>query len=198
MLHGEQFDSMFLKLWWLRRCAKISDFSLSRLLGRSREIFFPRLCFLSFWPSLAIYFLLVAVHAFAYVCEKITSVRLYTHVIHLYFRLVNSPSSDSGPLIKVLSIILQTVNLSEYSLESRQTNQNQQEQAPTFIHPKKPHSRRHSLKTPHTPEIAFQTHTEFVKTISQTAELWLVAFNDISLPYLWPYRFGHWRLSGER
>ena len=54
MLHGEQFDSMFLKLWWLRRCAKISDFSLSRLLGRSREIFFPRLCFLSFWPSLAI------------------------------------------------------------------------------------------------------------------------------------------------
>ena len=48
MLHGEQFDSMFLKLWWLRRCAKISDFSLSRLLGRSREINFPRLCFLSF------------------------------------------------------------------------------------------------------------------------------------------------------
>ena len=167
--------------------------------GKVTWIFFPEALFPQFLTfSGHHYFLLVAVHAFAYVCEKITSVRLYTHVIHLYFRLVNSPSSDSGPLIKVLSIILQTVNLSEYSLESRQTNQNQQEQAPTFIHPKKPHSRRHSLKTPHTPEIAFQTHTEFVKTISQTAELWLVAFNDISLPYLWPYRFGHWRLSGER
>ena len=48
MLHVDQFNSMFLKLWCLRRCAKISDFSLSRLLARSREINFPRLCFLSF------------------------------------------------------------------------------------------------------------------------------------------------------